>query len=103
MNGDALRSWRAARGLTQALAAERFSVNRVTWAKWEGGTNPVPEDVADILEHDAVDAEVLIAEGSPAPDVPPPAVPVLDLSRLTPWERPSAERLARDWVQSPIG
>ncbi|WP_397604989.1 helix-turn-helix transcriptional regulator [Sphingorhabdus sp.] len=32
-----LKAWRSVEGLTQAQAAKRFGVTRMTWFRWENG------------------------------------------------------------------
>jgi len=46
---DELRAWRDAEGLTQERAARVAGVARLAWARWEGGTRPVPQWLADVL------------------------------------------------------
>lgn len=46
---EAIRAWREAEGLTQERAAALAGVTRVAWARWEGGTRPVPDTLVDLL------------------------------------------------------
>lgn len=46
---DDLREWREAEGLTQAYAAALAGVQRVAWARWEGGARSVPQWLRDTL------------------------------------------------------
>jgi DNA-binding XRE family transcriptional regulator len=42
MTGSELKQWRKKLGLTQAEAAEKLVVSRVTVQNWEGGATPIP-------------------------------------------------------------
>ena len=44
-----LRAWRRAEGLTQERAGRLAGVERLAWARWELGTRPVPQWLADTL------------------------------------------------------
>lgn len=46
---DDLRAWRAREGLTQEQAGKIAGVKRLAWARWELGTRPVPQWLADTL------------------------------------------------------
>lgn len=46
---DELRAWRAAEGLTQERAGALVGVERLAWARWEGGTRAVPQWLRDTL------------------------------------------------------
>ncbi len=49
MTGKELLAIRKRLQLSQALLAKRLGVHRVTVAKWEAGTNPVPEMAAKLM------------------------------------------------------
>jgi DNA-binding XRE family transcriptional regulator len=42
MSPEEFKAWRARLGLTQAEAADKFKVSRVTIANWEAGATPLP-------------------------------------------------------------
>lgn len=46
---SAIRSARAASGLTQTKAARTVFVTLVTWARWEAGTCPMPPGLFDLF------------------------------------------------------
>ena len=46
---DEVRAWREREGLTQARAGNLAGVERLAWARWEGGTRPVPQWLRDTL------------------------------------------------------
>ncbi len=49
MKGKELRAIRKRLKVSQAELAKRLGVHRVTVAKWEIGTNPVPEMAAKLM------------------------------------------------------
>ena len=53
MKPEAFRAWRTKLGYTQAEAAEKFKVSRVTIANWETGATRIPgmvEQMCSVLE-----------------------------------------------------
>lgn len=46
---SAIRSARAASGMTQTEAAGTVFVSLVTWARWEAGTCPMPPGLFDLF------------------------------------------------------
>ncbi len=59
-NGEKLRAWRVAAGLSQAKAADRVGTKQRTWAQWESGTTP-EIDFAESLER-LTDGEVAMRD-----------------------------------------
>lgn len=52
MRAGELKEWRMRLGLTQAEAAQRFLVSRVTIQNWESGATPIPVLVGKTVEQE---------------------------------------------------
>ena len=50
MTGKKLKTWRKDNGYTQESLGKALQVHKITVAKWEAGTNPIPHYIELALE-----------------------------------------------------